>query len=112
MDFRATGLPLEIGGVLKRALAKDPAARYASGAQLLEALRTAGQTTLVAASTAGRIVAPPPLPSPAPAVAEPAVAASAGRREVASASAYRAAGRRAPRHGNPRRHRRRHPPRR
>ena len=71
VDFAATGLPLEIGGVLKRALAKDPAARYASGAQLLEALRTAGQTTLVAAPTAGRIVAPPPLPSPAPAVAEP-----------------------------------------
>jgi tRNA A-37 threonylcarbamoyl transferase component Bud32 len=79
VDFRATGLPLEIGGVLKRALAKDPAARYASGAQLLEALRTAGQTTLVAAPTAGRIVAPPPLPSPAPGVAEPGVAASARR---------------------------------
>ena len=79
MDFRATGLPLEIGGMLKRALAKDPAARYASGAQLLEALRTAGQTTLVAAPTAGRIVAPPPLPSAAPAVAAPAATASATR---------------------------------
>ena len=45
VDFAATGLPVEIGGVLKRALSKDPAARYASGALLIEALRTAGQTT-------------------------------------------------------------------
>ena len=79
VDFRATGLPLEIGGVLKRALAKDPTARYASGAQLLEALRTAGQTTLVAAPTVGRTVAPSPLPSPAPAVAGLGAAASATR---------------------------------
>ena len=65
VDFAATGLPLEIGGVLKRALSKDPAARYPTGALLIEALRTAGQTTLVAAPTAGRT--PPPLPSPLPA---------------------------------------------
>ena len=51
VDFAGTGLPLEIGAVLKRALAKDPAARYASGALLVEALRLAGQTTLVSAPT-------------------------------------------------------------
>jgi hypothetical protein len=79
VDFGATGLPLEIGAVLKRALAKDPAARYASGVLLIEALRTAGQTTLVAAPTAGRIVAPPPLPSPAPAPGAPGAAASEKR---------------------------------
>ena len=79
VDFAATGLPLEIGGVLKRALSKDPAARYATGALLIEALRTAGQTTVVAAPTAGRIVAPPPLPSSAPAVAAPVAAPSAAR---------------------------------
>jgi serine/threonine-protein kinase len=59
VDFAATGLPSEIGAVLKRALAKDAAQRYASGADLVEALRTAGQTTVVAAPTA----LPPPLPS-------------------------------------------------
>jgi len=51
VDFAGTGLPLEIGAVLKRALAKDPAARYASGALLVDALRLAGQTTLVSAPT-------------------------------------------------------------
>ena len=51
VDFASTGLPLEIGAVLKRALAKDPAARYASGALLVDALRLAGQTTLVSAPT-------------------------------------------------------------
>jgi tRNA A-37 threonylcarbamoyl transferase component Bud32 len=59
VDFAATGLPREIGAVLRRATAKDPAARYASGAELVEALRTAGQTTMVSAPTAGRAVGPP-----------------------------------------------------
>jgi tRNA A-37 threonylcarbamoyl transferase component Bud32 len=53
VDFATTGLPLAIGAVLKRAMAKDPAARYGSGAELVDALRTAGQTTLVSAPTAG-----------------------------------------------------------
>ncbi len=79
VDFAATGLPLEIGAVLKRALAKDPAARYPTGALLIEALRTAGQTTLVAAPTAGRIVAPPPLPPPASPAAAAVVDPSAAR---------------------------------
>jgi tRNA A-37 threonylcarbamoyl transferase component Bud32 len=81
VDFATTGLPLGIGGVLKRALSKDPRTRYASGALLLEALRTAGQTTLVAAPTEGRVVAPPPLPtSPGPSVAAaPASVTGQGR---------------------------------
>ncbi|HKZ33118.1 MAG TPA: serine/threonine-protein kinase [Vicinamibacteria bacterium] len=58
VDFAATGLPLEVGAVLKRALAKDPAARYVTGAQLIEGLRTAGQTTRVSAPTAGRVAVP------------------------------------------------------
>jgi len=65
VDFASTRLPLELGAVLKRATAKDPAARYASGADLVEALRIAGQTTLVSAPTAGRVVVPPPLPASA-----------------------------------------------
>ncbi len=81
VDFANTRLPLELGAVLKRATAKDPAARYASGAALVEALRTAGQTTLVSAPTAGRVVAPPlPLPAaPARSTAAP-LASGAPRR--------------------------------
>ncbi len=62
VDFAATGLPLEIGAVLKRAIAKDPDARYASGADLIEALRTAGQTTVVSPPGPARAATPPPLP--------------------------------------------------
>jgi hypothetical protein len=50
VDLARAGLPIEVGGVLKRAVAKDPAARYASGKDLVEALRTAGQTTRVSAT--------------------------------------------------------------
>ena len=51
LDTRATGLPPAVGSVLGRAMAKDPAARYASGAELIEALRasatgTAGPATV------------------------------------------------------------------
>ena len=52
LDSATTGLPLEIGGVLKRALSKDPGARYASGALLLEALRTAGPSVTAAPASA------------------------------------------------------------
>jgi hypothetical protein len=51
--------------VLKRALAKDPAARYGSGAEFVSALRTAGQTTLVSPPTVPRAKEPPPLPAAA-----------------------------------------------
>jgi tRNA A-37 threonylcarbamoyl transferase component Bud32 len=65
VDVAATGLPVEAGAVLKRAMAKDPEARYPSGAALIAALRTAGQTTLVSTATVGRVPAPPTLPAEA-----------------------------------------------
>jgi serine/threonine-protein kinase len=82
LDSATTGLPPEIGGVLKRALSKDPGARYASGALLLEALRTAGQTTLVAAPPKGRAESPPLPISPGPSVtATPVGANGKGRSD-------------------------------
>ncbi len=42
VDFDATGLPRAVGDVLRRAMAKDPAARYASGAEMIAALSAAG----------------------------------------------------------------------
>ncbi len=62
VDLAAVGLPPGTAAVLKRATAKDPAARYASGAEMIEDLRTLAQTTLVTPPTAGRLV-PPPLPA-------------------------------------------------
>ena len=85
VDLVATGLPPEIGAVLKRAIAKDPAARYASGADLVEALRTAGQTTVVSAPTAGR-VRTPPLPPSQPAATPPATAPAPAQAPVAARS--------------------------
>jgi hypothetical protein len=69
---------------LKRAIAKDPAARYASGAELVDALRDVGQTTVVSAATAGhalpRPVATPTVDSASAASASaPAPAARSGR---------------------------------
>ena len=77
VDLAAAGLPSEVGAFLKRAMAKDPAARYASGAELVEALRTIGQTTVVSAPTAGRAL--PPSPSARPQVASAAPAPVAHR---------------------------------
>jgi serine/threonine protein kinase len=42
VDFEATGLPPAVGDVLRRAVAKDPAARFASGAEMIASLRAAG----------------------------------------------------------------------
>jgi hypothetical protein len=39
VDFEATRLPREVGPVLLRATAKEPSARYPSGAAMIEALR-------------------------------------------------------------------------
>jgi hypothetical protein len=88
LDLAATRLPADVGGVLQRAVAKDPAARYPTGADLVEALRTAGQTTVVSPPTAGRVMTPPspsPRPAaatPAPALAPPALAPAAPRSGV------------------------------
>jgi serine/threonine-protein kinase len=42
VDFDATGLPRAVGEVLRRAMAKDPAARFASGSETIAALGAAG----------------------------------------------------------------------
>ena len=42
IDLEATGLPAAVGEVLRRAVAKDPAARFASGAEMIATLRAAG----------------------------------------------------------------------
>jgi serine/threonine-protein kinase len=73
-DLAGTSVPQGIDTVLRRAMAKDPAARYASGAELVDALRMAGQTTLVSSPTARR--APPPLPGAEASVAAPAAPVS------------------------------------
>ena len=78
VDFRAAGLPSGVGAVLSRAMAKEPAARYASGAEMIEALRAhasgaAGPATVTvhaslpalgepAASVPGTLVSPPATP--------------------------------------------------
>jgi hypothetical protein len=69
IDYLSTGLPRELDAVLRRATAKDPAARYATGKELVDALRLASQTTVVSAPTAGRAAVPPPLPAVLPAPA-------------------------------------------
>ncbi|HYN02682.1 MAG TPA: serine/threonine-protein kinase, partial [Vicinamibacteria bacterium] len=72
VDFAGTGLPRGIDAVLRRTMAKDPAARYASGAELVDALRMAGQTTVVSLPTARLSPLPPPLPEAETRVAAPA----------------------------------------
>jgi len=67
VDFQALGLPRTLGGVLDRAMAKKPAERFASGAELIEAVRAAA----LAPATSGpdaplTLVASGPRPSSAP----------------------------------------------
>ncbi|MGE5126385.1 MAG: serine/threonine-protein kinase [Betaproteobacteria bacterium] len=68
VDFEATRLPRAVGDVLRRAMAKDPAARYASGAEMIAALSAAG----------GLGPAAPAPPWPRLAAAPPAAGAGAG----------------------------------
>ena len=92
-DYRATGLPPELGAVLGRAMAKEPSARYESGARLIEALRLHAPGTASAVTVT--LGAPsPPSSSPAPggsaAVASPAPPAAPGRarrRQAVAAAA-------------------------
>ena len=67
VDFRATGLPPGVGAVLSRAMAKEPSARYASGAEMIEALR-ADARGAVGPTTSTAHADPPPSASPAPRV--------------------------------------------
>ena len=76
VDFRAAGLPPGVGAVLSRAMAKEPSARYASGAEMIEALRAhapgaAGPATVTVHAAA------PPSADPAASVAGTAVSAPA-----------------------------------
>jgi tRNA A-37 threonylcarbamoyl transferase component Bud32 len=81
VDYDATGLPPETGAVLRRATAKDPAVRYGSGAELVDALRAASQRTAVSALTA-----PASAPAPTRAPAAPARASSAGHGKAVAAA--------------------------
>ena len=70
VDFRAAGLPPEVGAVLRRAMAKDPAARYASGTAMFDALRAlasgAAAPGTVPVPTPSRTPSLPPSPAVAP----------------------------------------------
>jgi tRNA A-37 threonylcarbamoyl transferase component Bud32 len=61
VDFDATGLPHAVGDVLRSAMAKDPAARFASGEELVAALSAAGglqPASFAGASVTGTTGAP------------------------------------------------------
>jgi len=62
---RRPGLPAEADAVFLRALAKNPADRYSTGAELVAALRaafadSAGTTQITPSTRATRVAAPPP----------------------------------------------------
>ncbi len=65
VDFAAIGLPVELGPVLKRALAKTPSQRFATGAELIGAVR-ALESLSAAPPTRGAIppTVPPTMRSP------------------------------------------------
>jgi tRNA A-37 threonylcarbamoyl transferase component Bud32 len=77
VDMERAGLPAGVGDVLKRALAKEPGARFPSGGALVQALRAA-------AEGAGAAVAAAPPPA-TPAVSPPAPAAAVASGTVVSA---------------------------
>jgi tRNA A-37 threonylcarbamoyl transferase component Bud32 len=74
VDFRAAGLPSGVGVVLSRAMAKEPSARYASGADMIEALSTHA-TGVPGPATVTVHAAPPPPSEAATSVAGTAVSA-------------------------------------
>jgi hypothetical protein len=88
LDTRATGLPPAVGSVLGRAMAKDPAARYVSGAELIEALR-ASATGTASSATVTLNGASPLSAGPAaggPATLPSAPSATPRRRRVVAAA--------------------------
>ena len=58
VDFRAAGLPAGLGAVLSRAMAKESSARYASGAEMIEALRAQASDAPGAATLTVHAAAP------------------------------------------------------
>jgi serine/threonine-protein kinase len=84
IDFDALGLPAPLGDVLKRALSKNPADRYATGKALLEAAEKAaslgGSPPTVRDDAIPTVVARPRGPAPA---ATPGAAGPFGFRRVA-----------------------------
>jgi eukaryotic-like serine/threonine-protein kinase len=77
VDFRAAGLPPGVGSVLSRAIAKEPSARYASGAELIEALRAQAAGSAAGLATRSVHAPPPPAGAPAPTAAGTSVPAAA-----------------------------------
>ena len=73
MDFPAAGLPPEVGAVLSRAMAKDPSARYASGAEMIEALRAHAPAAVGPATVTAHGLS---VPSASPAAVAPGAGAS------------------------------------
>jgi len=66
VDFEAAGLPRGVGPALLRATAKDPSARYPSGAAMIEALRAlepAASPTVTGLSTAAPVAPPAARPA-------------------------------------------------
>ena len=53
VDFETTGLPRAVDDVLSRAVAKDPGRRFATGAEMMAALRRAGGLPEIPVSVAG-----------------------------------------------------------
>ena len=79
VDFETTGLPRGLAPVLLRATAKDPSARYPSGAAMIEALRALESAAVPTVTAAVAPLAAPASPAPgAPAVVS--AAAPRGRR--------------------------------
>lgn len=100
VDFAGIGLPVALGPVLKRALAKSASGRFAAGAELIDAVRTLDVLKGGAPATFGAIprvpsaAEPPPIPPTvrrAEAVVEPSKGASR-RLPLALAAALLLAG--------------------
>jgi hypothetical protein len=71
VDFDALCLPAALGGVLRKALAKDPANRYPTGERLVAAAREAARSAVdtlggAAATERPAPLVPPPAPVPPP----------------------------------------------
>ncbi len=73
VDFAAAGLPPGVGAVLNRAMAKDSSARYASGSEMIVALRAHAPAAVGPASVTAHAVS---APSPSPAATAPEMGAS------------------------------------